>query len=140
MSVIDMLLDLFRDDSAQDELAADPAGYLATHGLEGLTAEDVLNAMPGLCGALPPEQAEAVRAVYGLDGPSGGGSASSAAASVHATLPPPPTPDPGGDPVEQVLQQLNYFTTVSNTTQQYFEDNDVINIDDRDTTVDQLVN
>ena len=97
--------------------------------------------MPGLCGALPSEQAEAVRAVYGLDGASGGSAsagsaASSAASSVQATLPPPPTPDPGGDPVEQVLQQLNYFTTVSNTTQQYFEDNDVTNIDDRDTTVD----
>jgi hypothetical protein len=145
MSVIDMLLDLFRDDSAQDELAEDPAGYLATHGLEGLTAGDVLNAMPGLCGALPPEQAEAVRAVYGLDGPSAGSAsagsaASAAAASVHATLPPPPAPDPGGDPVEQVLQQLNYFTTVGNTTQQHFEDNDVTNIDDRDTTVDNSVN
>ena len=144
MSVIDMLLDLFRDDSAQDELAADPAGYLATHGLEGLTAEDVLNAMPGLCGALPPEQADAVRAAYGLDGPSGssGGAASSASAAgaTHATLPPPPAPDPGGDPAEQVLQQLNYFTTVSNYTTQSFEDNDVTNIDDRDTTVDNSVN
>ena len=52
----------------------------------------------------------------------------------------PPPVDPGGDPVEQVLQQLNYYTTVVNTTNQTFEDNDVTNIDDSDTTVDASVN
>jgi hypothetical protein len=138
MSVIDMLLDLFRDDESREELATSPSDYLDEHGIDGLTAEQILEAMPGLCGALPPEQAEAVRAAYGLADP--GSSASAAIAPQLATLPPPPPIDPGGDPVEQVLQQLNYFTTVTNITRQTFEDNDTTVIDDRDTTVDASVN
>ena len=138
MSVIDMLLDLFRDDESRDELAASPSDYLEEHGIEGLTAEQILEAMPGLCGALPPEQAESVRAAYGLADP--GSSPSAAIAPQLATLPPPPPIDPGGDPVEQVLQQLNYFTTVTNITRQTFEDNDTTVIDDRDTAVDASVN
>jgi hypothetical protein len=138
MSVIDMLLDLFRDDESRDELATSPSDYLEEHGIDGLTAEQILEAMPGLCGALPPEQAEAVRAAYGLADP--GSSPAAAIAPQLATLPPPPPIDPGGDPVEQVLQQLNYFSTVTNITRQTFEDNDTTVIDDRDTTVDASVN
>jgi hypothetical protein len=148
MSVIDMLLDLFQDEDEQAEFQEDPAGYLDEHGPEGLTAEDILAAMPGVCAGLPPEQADAVRAAYGLPGPGGSGGAAQAAAgaatqavATHAaTAPAPPTPDPGGDPLEQVLEQINYFTTVTNVTHQSFEDNDVTNIDDRDTTVDNSVN
>jgi hypothetical protein len=143
MSVIDMLLDLFRDDESREELATSPSDYLEEHGIDGLTAEQILEAMPGLCGALPPEQAEAVRAAYGLadpSDPSGGSSLSASIAPQLATLPPPPPVDPSGDPVEQVLQQLNYFTTVTNITRQTFEDNDTTVIDDRDTAVDNSVN
>ena len=32
------------------------------------------------------------------------------------------------------MQQINYFTTVTNVTHQTFEDNDITNIDDRDTS------
>ena len=149
MSVIDMLLDLFQDEDEQAEFQEDPAGYLDEHGPEGLTAEDILAAMPGVCAGLPPDQADAVRAAYGLPGAggSGGGAAQAAAGTASqavathaATAPAPPTPDPGGDPLEQVLEQINYFTTVTNVTHQSFEDNDVTNIDDRDTTVDNSVN
>jgi hypothetical protein len=148
MSVIDMLLDLFQDEDEQAEFQEDPAGYLDEHGPEGLTAEDILAAMPGVCAGLPPEQADAVRAAYGLPGAGGSGGAAQAAAgtasqavATHAaTAPAPPTPDPGGDPLEQVLEQINYFTTVTNVTHQSYEDNDVTNIDDRDTTVDNSVN
>ncbi len=145
MSVIDLLLDLFQSEEQQAALAEDPTSFLGEHAPDGLTAEDVLAAMPGVCAALPPEQAESLRTAYGL---SGGGSAAGGAGEVISAstdpqaggFPPPPAPDPGGDPVEQVLQQLNYYTNVVNNTEQTFEDNDVTTIDDRDTTVDQSVN
>jgi hypothetical protein len=143
MSVIDLLLDLFRSDDQQAALADDPTSFLDEHAPEGLSAEDILAAMPGVCAALPPEQAESFRVAYGLAGPGGAGHAAEAAVAStdpqSGGFPPPPAPDPGGDPVEQVLQQLNYFSTVTNVTRQSFEDNDVTQIDDRDTTVDQSV-
>jgi hypothetical protein len=143
MSVIDLLLDLFRSEEAQQELADDPATFLAENVPEGLTAEQVLEAMPGVCAALPPEQAESLRTAYGLSAAgaaAGGGGGSSYDIDPQSGPAGPPPVDPGGDPVEQVLQQLNYYTNVVNTTNQTFEDNDVTNIDDRDTTVDNSVN
>jgi hypothetical protein len=143
MSVIDLLLDLFRSEEAQQELADDPASFLAENVPEGLTAEQVLEAMPGVCAALPPEQAESLRTAYGLSGAgtaAGGGGGPSYDVDPPSGPAGPPPVDPGGDPVEQVLQQLNYYTNVVNTTNQTFEDNDVTNIDDRDTTVDASVN
>jgi hypothetical protein len=143
MSVIDLLLDLFRSEDAQQELANDPATFLAENVPEGLTAEQVLAAMPGVCAALPPEQAESLRTAYGLSGAgaaAGGGGGPSHHIDPGSGPAGPPPLDPGGDPVEQVLQQLNYYTNVVNTTNQTFEDNDVTNIDDRDTTVDNSVN
>ena len=143
MSVIDLLLDLFRSEEAQQELADDPSAFLAENVPEGLTAEQVLEAMPGVCAALPPEQAESLRTAYGL---SAAGAAAGGWGGPSYDIDPqsgpagPPPVDPGGDPVEQVLQQLNYYTNVVNTTNQTFEDNDVTNIDDSDTTVDASVN
>ena len=54
MSVIDLLLDLFRSEESQQELADDTSAFLAENVPEGLTAEQVLEAMPGVCAALPP--------------------------------------------------------------------------------------
>jgi len=143
MSVIDLLLDLFRSEEAQQELADDPSAFLAENVPEGLTAEQVLEAMPGVCAALPPEQAESLRTAYGLSAAgaaAGGGGGPSYDIDPQSGPAGPPPVDPGGDPVEQVLQQLNYYTNVVNTTNQTFEDNDVTNIDDSDTTVDASVN
>ena len=143
MSVIDLLLDLFRSEEAQQELADDPSAFLAEKVPEGLTAEQVLEAMPGVCAALPPEQAESLRTAYGLSAAgaaAGGGGGPSYDIDPQSGPAGPPPVDPGGDPVEQVLQQLNYYTNVVNTTNQTFEDNDVTNIDDSDTTVDASVN
>ena len=42
MSVIDLLLDLFRSEESQQELANDPSAFLAENVPEGLTAEQVL--------------------------------------------------------------------------------------------------
>jgi hypothetical protein len=150
MSVIDLLLDLFRDDEQRTELADDPTAYLDEHAPDGLSAEDILAAMPGVCAALPPEQADAVRTAYGLEdtsGPAAGaagrateGPSSTAESLPGTSFPPPPAPEPGDDPVEAVMRQLNYFTYVTNVTRQSLEDNDVTTIDDRDTAVDQSVN
>ena len=143
MSVIDLLLDLFRSEESQQELADDPSAFLAENVPEGLTAEQVLEAMPGVCAVLPPEQAESLRTAYGLSAAgaaAGGGSGPSYDIDPQSGPAGPPPVDPGGDPVEQVLQQLNYYTNVVNTTNQTFEDNDVTNIDDSDTTVDASVN
>ena len=149
MSVIDTLLDLFRSEETQAELAESPADFLEANGLEGLTAEQVLAAMPDVCAALPPEQAEVLRTAYGISGAAGTATASAAASGggratfdIDPSSGPagPPPVDPGADPIEQVVQQLNYFTTVTNTTNQSFQDNDVTNIDDSDTIVDNSVN
>jgi hypothetical protein len=150
MTVIDVLLDLFRNEESQDELAADPAGFVDEHFPGGLTAEEVLAAMPGVCAALPPEQADALRTAYGLTGDGGsagsgagaGGSSGPGSASIdpQSSYPPPPAPDPSLDPIEQAIQQINHYTHVTNLTRQTFEDNDVTNIDDRDVTTDNSVN
>jgi hypothetical protein len=142
MSVIDFLLDLFSSEEQQDEFAQDPTSFLAENAPEGLTAEAILAAMPGVCAVLPEEQAQALRTAYGLDGgpdgggpggPGSGGSGSGPGSSGPGDgFPPPPTPDPGADPIEQLVQQINYYTNIVNTTTQ--------NIDDRDTTVDASVN
>ena len=125
-----------------------PDAFLDENAPEGLTAEQVLAAMPGVCAALPPEQAESLRTAYGLVerrrlGGRLGVAAGPAAASTstrRAGRPGRLRSTRAADPVEQVLQQLNYYTTVVNTTNQTFQDNDVTNIDDRDTTVDASVN
>jgi hypothetical protein len=136
MSVIDFLLDLFRSEEQQAEFAQDPTSFLAENAPEGLTADAILAAMPGLCAALPEDQAQALRTAYGLDGSSGGGAGGfgpgDGSGGPGAGFPPPPTPDPGDSPIEQLVQQINYYTNIVNTTNQ--------TIDDRDTTVDNSVN
>jgi hypothetical protein len=146
-SVFQFLFDLFGDEEARTEYAEDPEGYTEDHLPEGLTGADVLAAIPSVCAALPPEQAAVVRAAYGLsgDGGSDGGSTGGSGGGGGGggggpQLPPPPTPDPGDTAIESVVEQVNYYTTVVNTTNQYFEDNDTTYIDDRDTTVDNSVN
>jgi hypothetical protein len=151
MSVVDVLLDLFRSEEEQAAFADDPSAYLESHGLEGITADDVLAAMPDVCAQLPPEQADVLRTSYGIaaDAPTSGGSSggSSGGGSSQVDIdpqagdvPPPPVPDPADSPLEQVVQQINHYTTVVNISDQTFVDNDITTIDDRDTTVDNSVN
>ena len=61
MSVIDFLLDLFRSEEQQAELAENPSDFLNEHAPDGLTADQILAAMPEVCAALPPEQADVIR-------------------------------------------------------------------------------
>ena len=75
-------------------------------------------------------------------GGSGGGS-SSGGESVdvpEGSIPPPPTIDPSDDPIQQAIEQIEYYNVVVNVSNQTFEDNDTTVIDDRDTTVDNSVN
>src|SRR5690606_25670440 len=145
MNVIDFLLDLFRDESEREAFEDDPSGYLAENAPEGMTAEDILAAMPGVCSALPEGPATALRTAYRISGTSGGsgGSGGGSTATIDpqaGSVPPPPPVDPGAEPIEQVVQQLRYYTNVVNVTNQQFQDNDYTFIDDRDTTVDNSVN
>ena len=138
MSVIDLLLDLFRSEEQQEAFAADPAAFLAEHAPDGLTADDVLAAMPGVCAALPPAEAAALRTAYGLS-PTGSSSGSTPGSSGPGTAP-PPAPDPGSTPLEQVIQQINHYTNVVNQNYQSFEDNDTTVINDNDEIIDNSVN
>jgi hypothetical protein len=138
MSVIDLLLDLFRSEEQQEAFAADPVAFLAEHAPDGLTADDVLAAMPGVCAALPPAEAAALRTAYGLS-PTGSSSGSTPGSSGPGTAP-PPAPDPGSTPLEQVIQQINHYTNVVNQNYQSFEDNDTTVINDNDEIIDNSVN
>ena len=142
MSVIDLLLDLFRSEEQQEAFAADPAAFLDEHAPDGLTAEDVLAAMPGVCAALPPAEAEALRTAYGLSptGGSSGGSQPSYGSPGGGQVPPPPTPDPSASPLEQVIQQINYYSNIVNVNNQSFEDNDTTIVNDNDSIIDNSVN
>ena len=64
MSTVDVLLDLFRGDAGTD----DPSGYLEE---QGVSPEEFLDSMPEVCDQLPPEQAEVLRAAYGIESPDG---------------------------------------------------------------------
>ncbi len=73
-------------------------------------------------------------------GTSGGGSPAPAPSPGPApapTPPPPPPVDPTLDPVEQLVQHVNYYVTnVETNIDQSVTDNSVTNIDDRDTNID----
>ncbi len=140
MSVIDLLLDLFRSEEQQEAFAADPAAFLAEHAPDGLTADDVLAAMPGVCAALPPAEAAALRTAYGLSPSGSSGESGGSAPGSPGSPPPPPAPDPGSTPLEQVIQQINHYTNVVNHNYQSFEDNDTTIINDNDEIIDNSVN
>jgi len=129
MDAFNFLLNLFRDDEARAEFTADPDGYTAEHLPEGITGADILDALPAVCGELPPEQASAVRTAFHLPG----GDAS-------YDSPPPPVHQPGESDFESVMRQINYFTDVTNVTNQEYNDNDVSTVYDNDTNIDNSIN
>jgi hypothetical protein len=134
MSLFDTLLGIFTDDDTNTEFNQDPEGFLNQNGLGNVTSQDI--------------QAEMPRVLEAIQGNSGGatqGGAANFAGSGNVTLPPPPAPS-GGEGggyeggLSGAIESINHYTNVINTTNQQFEDNDVTNIDDRDTTVDSSVN
>ena len=134
MSLFDTLLGIFTDDDTNTEFNQNPEGFLNQNGLGNVTSQDI--------------EAEMPRVLEALQGNSGGatqGGAASFAGSGNVTLPPPPAPS-GGDGggyeggLSGAIESINHYTSVYNETNQSFQDNDVTNIDDSDTTVDASVN
>jgi hypothetical protein len=134
MSLFDTLLGIFTDDDTNTEFNQNPEGFLNQNGLGNVTSQDI--------------QAEMPRVLEAIQGNSGGatqGGAASFAGSGNVTLPPPPAPS-GGDGggyeggLSGAIESINHYTNVFNETNQSFQDNDVTNIDDADTTVDASVN
>jgi hypothetical protein len=134
MSLFDTLLGIFTDDDTNTEFNQNPEGFLNQNGLGNVTSQDI--------------EAEMPRVLEAIQGNSGGatqGGAASFAGSGNVTLPPPPAPS-GGEGggyeggLSGAIESINHYTSVYNETNQHFEDNDVTNIDDSDTTVDASVN
>ena len=120
MNVIDFLLDLFRDESEREAFEDDPSGYLAEHAPEGLTAEDILAAMPGVCAALPEGPATTLRTAYRCRGPR---RPPVGRRSTHhrPQAAPAAAPASGWVPSRSAgRQQLRYYTNVVNVTNQQF--------------------
>ena len=134
MSLFDTLLGIFTDDDTNTEFNQNPEGFLNQNGLGNVTSQDI--------------EAEMPRVLEAIQGNSGGatqGGAASFAGSGNVTLPPPPAPS-GGEGggyeggLSGAIESINHYTNVYNETNLSSEDNDVTNIDDRDTTVDASVN
>jgi hypothetical protein len=132
MSLLDTLIGIFSDQETNEAFQENPEGFLNQNGFGNVTSQDIDAEMP--------------RVLEALQGNSGGatqGGAASFAGSGNVVLPPPPAS--GGEGgyeggLSGAIESINNYTNVLNVTEQSFEDNDVTNIDDRDTTVDQSVN
>jgi hypothetical protein len=134
MSLFDTLLGIFTDQDTQEAYQQDPEGFLNQNGFGNVTSQDI--------------QAEMPRVLSAVQGNSGGadqGGVANFGGSGNVVLPPPPAPayEAGGGyegGLSGAIESINHYTNVVNLTEQSFEDNDVTNIDDRDTTVDNSVN
>jgi len=132
MSLFDTLLGIFTDDDTHNEFNQNPSGFLNQNGLGNVTSQDI--------------EAEMPRVLEAIQGNSGGatqGGAANFAGSGNVTLPPPPAGggEGGGEGgLSGAIESINHYTNVFNETNQSFQDNDVTNIDDADTTVDASVN
>jgi hypothetical protein len=134
MSLFDTLLGIFTDDDTNTEFNQNPEGFLNQNGLGNVTSQDIEAEMPRI-----------LEAVQGNSGGATQGGAANFAGSGNVTLPPPPahTGGEGGGfegGLSGAIESINHYTNVFNETNQSFEDNDVTNIDDSDTTVDASVN
>jgi hypothetical protein len=112
MSTVDVLLDLFRGDAGQD----DPAGYLEEN---GVSPEEFLDSMPEVCDSLPPEQAEVLRAAYGIESPDGAPALDDAVADQI-----PPVPEDA-----TTAELMEHYATVINVSHSVEEAGDTIYID-----------
>jgi hypothetical protein len=134
MSLFDTLLGIFTDQDTQEAYQQDPEGFLNQNGFGNVTSQDI--------------QAEMPRVLSAVQGNSGGadqGGVANFGGSGNVVLPAPPAPayEAGGGyegGLSGAIESINHYTNVVNLTEQSFEDNDVTNIDDRDTTVDNSVN
>src|SRR5918993_275623 len=112
MSTVDVLLDLFRGDAGTE----DPQAYLEEN---GVSPEEFLESMPEVCESLPPEQAEVLRAAYGLESPEGSPDLDPALADQS-----PPVPDDAS-----TAELMEHYATVINISHSIEEAGDTIYID-----------
>ena len=134
MSLLDTLLGIFNDEDTHNEFNQNPSGFLNQNGHGNVTSQDI--------------EAEMPRVLEAMQGNSGGasqGGVANFAGSGNVTLPPPPDHTGAGGGFAEgglsgAIESINHYQTVLNTTNQSFQDNDVTNIDDADTTVDASVN
>lgn len=129
-NVFQFLFDLFDDEEARTEQAADLP--------DDITGEDILSAIPQVCAALPPEQAAFLASAYGIPYEGPGGSGGPSPASVD--LPPPPAPQPGESDADFAQRQINYFTEVVNVTHQTINEGDNVVNNEGDSLVNNSVN
>jgi hypothetical protein len=133
MSLFDTLLGIFTDQDTQEAYQQDPEGFLNQNGFGNVTSQDIQAEMPRV-----------LSAVQGNTGGAEQGGVANFGGSGNVVLPPPPAHayEAGGGyegGLSGAIESINHYTNVVNLTEQSFEDNDVTNIDDRDTTVDNSV-
>jgi hypothetical protein len=123
------------DNDTLNEFNNNPDGALAEAGFGDATAIDVSQAMNRLAETNQGNQSFT----------SQGGAANFAGSGVVNLPPPPPayeayeaSGDGGG--LAGAIDSIQHYTSVYNTTEQYYEDNDTTTINDQDTNVDNSVN
>jgi hypothetical protein len=108
--IIDYLLSLMRDEQARAEFDQDPNASLAAAGLEGATAQDV-------------RDAQLVMSDRGYVRSEGGSSSSG-----------------GDDPVQEISYTTRNYQVTEDAPDVFNIDNRVVNIDDRDITIEDSFN
>jgi hypothetical protein len=126
---------LFGDEERLEEFNNDAEGVLNQAGFGNATAVDVNQAMTRLAENNQGNQSFT----------SQGGAANFAGSGVVNLPPPPPayeayeaSGDGGG--LAGAIESINHYTSVTNVTEQSFEDNDTTVINDQDTNIDNSVN
>lgn len=136
-SLLEFLRNLLVDEDERKAFNDNPESYLASHGLEDVSGEDVYDAV-GLVGdTLPPRAASQLGSFY-RNISTGSGPVHTAQAgpidspvSQHTLPPPPPVhKQPGETDLDAAIRQITYITNNYATTK----------IDDRDTVTDNSVN
>jgi hypothetical protein len=134
MALYDVLLGLFTDNEQQEEFNNDPEGYLDSHNVGDVTAVDVQQEMQRVLANTQGNQSTANQ----------GGFADFSGSGV-VNIPPPPhyaayaeSPDHGG--LAGALETIDYYQSVTNVTNQEYNDNDTSTVYDNDTNIDNSIN
>lgn len=116
-NLLDFLRDLLASEREQQTFAADPVGYLASHGFGDLTGEDVAEAVSVVAPALP-EPASRVLATLYEGGAAAGTDAGGALpeGAQHLGPRPPIAPGPGETAEDAAIRHLRYVIAVIGAT------------------------
>ncbi len=129
-------------DQREHWAAADEAGkadMLRDQGLHEVSPHEVAEAVAHAYNDMPPQQAALlapVNQVANVDVDAPGPAPAPAPGPAHSAPVPPPV-DPELDPVQQLVQNVDFYVSnVSTHLDQSVEDNSVFDVDDRDTHID----